>query len=99
MPLKFVPLPTYTGWALRAVPAGADDGCDAAGQEIAFAKTKAERLARGDSRPSLEERYPTRTDYVSKVTAAADGLARDRLLLAEDVEAYVRKAQSALLEK
>ena len=94
-----VPLATYTGWALRAYPAGADDGCDAAGQTIAFAKTKEECLARGDSRPSLEERYPTRDDYVSKVNAAAAGLARDRLLLDEDVQAYVKKAQAAPLDK
>jgi hypothetical protein len=94
-----VPLATYTGWALRAYPAGADDGCDAAGQAIAFAKTREERLARGDSRPSLEERYPTRDDYVSKVNAAAAGLARDRLLLKEDVAAYVKKAQAAPLDK
>jgi Alpha/beta hydrolase domain len=94
-----VPLATYTGWALRAYPAGADDGCDAAGQEIAFAKTKAERVARGDSRPSIEERYPSNADYVSKVGAAAAGLARDRLLLEEDVQAYVKKAQAAPLEK
>jgi hypothetical protein len=93
-----VPLATYTGWALRAFPAGADDGCDAAGQELAFAKTKAERLARGDSRPSLEERYPTRADYVSKVAAAANGLASDRLLTEEDVAAYVKKAQATPLE-
>ena len=93
-----VPLATYTGWALRAYPAGADDGCDAAGQELAFAKTKAERLAHGDSRPSLEERYPTRADYVSKVAAAANGLARDRLLTEEDVAAYVKKAQATQLE-
>jgi hypothetical protein len=36
---------------------------------------------------------------VEKVTAAADGLARDRLLLEEDVAAYVKKAQAAPLEK
>ena len=45
---------------------------------IAFAKTKAERLMNGDPRPSLEERYPSRADYVTKVAAAASALARDR---------------------
>src|SRR5271154_3109987 len=99
MPLKFVPLPTYTGWALRAVPAGSDDGCDAAGQQIAFAKTKAERVALGDSRLSLEERYPSHAEYVDAVAAAANGLARDRLLLEEDVAAYVKKAQDAPVGK
>ena len=55
-------------------------------------------LARGDSRLSLEERYPSHDDYVSKVTAAANGLARDRLLTEEDVAAYVKKAQATPLE-
>ena len=45
-------------------------------------------------RPSLEERYPSHADYVNRVAAAANGLARDRLLLEEDVEAYVKKAQN-----
>ena len=65
---------------------------------IPFAKTKAERMASGDPRPSLEERYPSHADYVSKVAAAANALARDRLLLDEDVAAYVKKAQAAPLE-
>ena len=69
------------------------------GQAIAFAKTREERLARGDSRLSLDERYPSRDDYVSKVAAAAAGLARGRLLLEEDVETYVKKAQAAPLDK
>jgi hypothetical protein len=94
-----VPLATYTGWALRAFPAGANDGCDAAGQKVDFAKTKAERLAAGDSRPSIEERYPSRADYVNAVTAAANGLARDRLFLEEDVQASVKKADAAPIGK
>ena len=36
---------------------------------------------------------------MSKVNAAAAGLARDRLLLDEDAAAYVKKAQAAPLEK
>jgi Alpha/beta hydrolase domain len=99
LPEVAVPLATYTGWALRAVPAGGDDGCDAAGQQIGFAKTKAERIALGDPRPSLEERYPSHADYVNAVTAAANGLARDRLLLEEDAQAYAKKAQAAAVGK
>ena len=51
-----VPLATYTGWALRAGAAG-NDGCEGSGQYIPFAKTKADRLAIGDPRLSIEERY------------------------------------------
>ncbi len=99
IPEVAVPLATYTGWALRAVPAGGDDGCDAAGQQIAFAKTKAERVALGDPRLSLEERYPSHAEYVNAVAAAANGLVHDRLLLEEDVPAYVKKAQDAPVGK
>jgi len=89
-----VPLATYTGWNLRAFPVGGDDGCDHFGQQIDFARTKAERVATADPRPSLEERYLSHGDYVNAVTSAANALARDRLLLDEDVQAYVKKAQT-----
>ena len=56
-------------------------------------------MPRGDSRPSLEERYPSHAEYVNAVAAAAHGLARDRLLLEEDVPAYVKKAQDAPVGK
>ena len=58
LPDVTVPLATYTGWALRA-GAQASDGCEAAGQYIPFPKTKADRIASGDPRLSIEERYPT----------------------------------------
>jgi hypothetical protein len=99
LPEVAVPLATYTGWGLRAFPAGANDGCDAAGQQVAFAKTKAERMASGDPRPSIEERYPSHAAYVDAVTAAADSLVRDRLLLDADAAAYVKKAQAAAVGK
>jgi hypothetical protein len=94
LPEVAVPLATYTGWNLRALPAGGDDGCDHFGQQIDFARTKAERIATADPRPSLEERYQSHADYVSAVISVANGLARDRLLLEEDVQAYVKKAET-----
>ncbi len=90
LPDVAVPVATYTGWALRANPSGGDDGCDAAGQMIDFAKTKAERMESGDPRPSLEERYATHDAYVHAVSAAANTLARDRLMLQEDADATVK---------
>ena len=44
LPEIAAPLATYTGWALRAFPPGANEGCDAAGQKIDLALTRAERL-------------------------------------------------------
>ena len=95
LPEVAVPVATYTGWGLRAQPTGADEGCDAAGQMIDFAKTKAQRVAAGDPRLSLEERYPAKNAYVSAVAAVAQSLARDRFLLPDDVQVYVRRAQQA----
>jgi hypothetical protein len=94
-----VPLATYTGWALRAAAPGDPvpiiDGCDAAGQRIPFAKTKAARVAAGDPRPSLEERYPNHVVYVALVRAAAEELEAQRLLLDADVQGYIQAAQAA----
>jgi hypothetical protein len=92
IPEVAVPVATYTGWALRA---DGLDGCDAAGQKIAFAKTKAERLAAGDPRPSLEERYADHAAYVSAVTRAAQALKAERFLLDEDAAAATAAAQAA----
>jgi hypothetical protein len=89
-----VPTATYTGWALRAGPA-AGDGCDAAGQKLDFAQTKAERIAKGDPRLSIEERYDTHEAYVKNVTDAAQQLLQQRFLLQEDVERYIQKAQAS----
>jgi hypothetical protein len=99
LPEVAVPLATYTGWNLRAVPVGADDGCDSFGQQIDFARTKAERMTNADPRPSLEERYPSHADYVNGVAVVANQLAREGLLLDEDVQAYVKKGQNTPVGK
>ena len=96
-----VPIATYTGWALRASPATETggikivDGCDASGQRIPFQHTKAERMAIGDPRLSLEERYPDHQTYVNMVTQAAQNLEQQRLLVDLDVQAYIAAAQAA----
>jgi hypothetical protein len=94
-----VPLATYTGWALRASAPGDPvpivDGCDASGQRIPFAETKAARLAGGDPRLSLQERYKDHDTYVKLVTSAAQRLEHERLLLDEDVQNYIAAAQAA----
>src|SRR6266404_3635698 len=105
VPSVAVPIATYTGWGLRAGnaadPVPIVDGCDATGQYIPFPNTKAQRIAGGDPRPSLQERYGngagTNADYVAKVKAAAQALVADRFLLEEsglvqDVETYTAPA-------
>src|SRR5260370_32946209 len=92
MPEVTVPIATYTGWALRA---DGLDGCDAAGQQIAFPKTKAERLASGDPRLSLEEGYADHATYVGLVTRAAEALKAQRLLVEDGVAATSPAPQAA----
>ena len=87
LPELEVPLATYTGWALRAGPQ-ANDGCEASGQYIPFPKTKAERLASGDPRKSVEERYKDMEKYSKDVAHSLDRLVKKRFLLCEDVDAY-----------
>jgi len=91
LPDVTVPLATYTGWALRR-GAQANDGCEAAGQFIPFARTEAERAATGDPRPSVAERYKTFGDYHRKIVRAVEDMVEDRLLLCEDVEAQLTHA-------
>jgi hypothetical protein len=92
-----VPLGTYTGWNVRKTGFSEGDSCDLLGAFIPFFRTKAERLAAGDPRPSLEERYPTHESYVEKVSAAAAKLVADRFLLAEDAELLVSQAKAAAI--
>jgi hypothetical protein len=86
-----VPLATYTGWNVyRAQPC---ELCDRDGSLIPFARTRMERTAAGDPRPSLEERYGSCENYVGRVEAAAAALVADRLLLPADAAAYVKAAR------
>jgi hypothetical protein len=93
LPDVTVPLATYTGWALRSGPQ-ANDGCESSGQYIPFKATQAERMAAGDPRPSVQERYPSFAEYMSSVRNAIDGLVKDRLMLCEDAD----DQQSRLLQ-
>ncbi|HEY1291883.1 MAG TPA: alpha/beta hydrolase domain-containing protein [Chloroflexota bacterium] len=99
LPEIAAPLATYTGWGLRAYPAGADDGCDASGQKIDFPDTEADRVTSGDPRPSIAERYPTHAVYVAAVTEAVTHLQQQRLLLNVDAQAYLQAAEASTIGK
>jgi hypothetical protein len=90
-----VPLGTYLGWNVRKAGFSEGDSCDLTGSYVPFFRTLAERLAAGDPRPSLQERYPTHADYVAKVTAAANNLVSQRLLLLEDAVFLINQANAA----
>ena len=95
MPPVEAPVATTTGWALRRDGFGENDGCEASGQHIAFKTTRAERLAAGDPRLSLEERYKNHDGYVAAVTKAAEKLEKQRFLLRADVEKYIALARAS----
>jgi hypothetical protein len=99
LPLLAAPRATYTGWNPIAGASGAQDLCTQMGGTLPFAPTRAERLATGDPRPSIEELYPTPDAYVAAVRSAADRMVADRLLLPADADAAVAAAQAGTLAK
>jgi hypothetical protein len=87
LPQIAVPLGTHTGWNVyKAQP---DELADRDGSFIAFARTKVERDAAGDPRPSLEERYGSHEAYVEQIREAAATLVAERLLLQDDADRLV----------
>ena len=85
LPDVTVPLATYNGWSLRR-GAQANDGCEGSGQMIVFPVDKAARLATGDPRLSVRERYRDFDSYYKKVVDAIDQLVAKRLYLCEDAQ-------------
>lgn len=95
LPEVEAPVATTTGWALRRAGFSENEGGESDGQHIPFHTTKAERIAAGDPRLSLEERYQDHDGYVKAVTKAAQKLGKQRFLLPEDVQRYIEAAQAS----
>ena len=96
LPEISAPLGTATGWNVRDEAFGA--GGVLAGLQGAwfpFALTKAEREAKGDPRPSVEELYPDRGAYLDAVSATLIVLRGGGFLLDEDVTRLLERAASA----
>jgi hypothetical protein len=88
-----VPVATHTGWTRRHPDIGGSEQLLVfGGATLPFARTRAEREAAGDPRPSLEERYSSKEDFLTRVRAAAATLAREGYLLESDVELSVAAA-------
>ncbi|MBS1787760.1 MAG: hypothetical protein JST85_08565 [Acidobacteria bacterium] len=92
--LHQAPLGTYLGWNVTRSGFYKGRVCGFAGGFIPFAKTKAEREAAGDPRPSLEERYHDHAGYVIAVKAAVRRLSQQKFLLPEDAERLIREAEA-----
>jgi hypothetical protein len=93
LPDLTVPLATYTGWNLRHPQTGAPEQLmSLMGSTIPFPATQRDREALGDPRPSIGERYPSKTDYLAQVRRQAQRLVEDGHLLADDLELVVDQA-------
>ena len=88
------PIGTYTGWNLGRKDRFENGMCNLQGSFIPFASTKAERIATGDPRLSIEERYLTKDVYLAAFKKAADDLRRQRFLLPDDAALLVKRAES-----
>ncbi|HCR04183.1 MAG TPA: hypothetical protein DIU18_03255 [Gemmatimonadetes bacterium] len=96
-PTLSVPIGTHTGWNLQREGFAEGALCAGPGSFIPFGADRAERVATGDPRLSLEERYPSHDAYVSAVASAAEALTRDRLLLKRDADEIVRSAENSTI--
>jgi len=93
--LHQAPLGTYMGWNVFAQGFLKGRNCGLVGGYVPFARTKEERVAAGDPRASLEERYKTHEGYVAVVRAAAARQVRDRFLLQEDADRLIAEAEAS----
>lgn len=85
-----VPVATYASWRLRKEDAGAPNELLAlSGSYIPFALTMQERKEKGDPRLSIEERYSSIEDYLSKLEAKCYEMQKAGYLLQEDIETIV----------
>jgi hypothetical protein len=90
-----VPVATHTGWNLRRREAGAEDQLvSLVGSYLPFPRTRADRQATGDPRPSLEERYSTFATYKKQLAERCARMVKDRYLLPEDAERIVKTADN-----
>ena len=89
-----VPLATYTGWNFTNADQGDPDTLVAlAGSYVPFAATRRQREATKDPRPSIEERYASRQDFLTQVEHAGRELIGQRYLLEEDLSSILERAE------
>ena len=100
--LTDAPLGTYLGWNITAGgarPFHQGQICNYVGGMVPFARTRAERLANGDPRPSLQERYGSHAGYVEAVRRATVRSINAGFLLAEDAQSLIDAAQASAVLK
>jgi hypothetical protein len=93
--LNDAPLGTYLGWNVTAAGFHKDQLCDYVGGMIPFAHDKAQRMATGDPRLSLQERYVSHDGYVAAVRVAAANAVKQGFLLQADADALIAAAMAS----
>jgi hypothetical protein len=89
-----VPLATYTGWNPRHPDIGGEDMTVLLnGATIPFSRTPAERIALGDTRPSIRERWNSQEEYLAELRATAARLVTAGYLLDEDIDPIVESGR------
>jgi hypothetical protein len=94
-----VPRASYTGWNPRAEGFGPTALYPLQGAVVPFAATREARVAAGDPRPSLAERYADDAVYIAAVRSAAEAAVAERLLLPRDAEALAARAAAGRLDQ
>ena len=93
LPDVAVPLATVTGWNLRHPDSGSPEQMHRImGSTVPFTLTRKDRQEACDPRPSMEERYSSKDDYLDRVEGVAQDLVSDGYLLDEDVLKVVQMA-------
>ena len=88
------PLATYAPGQLRGGRGtDADELADFLGTYVPFPRTESERRRWGDSRLSIDGRYPDKRAYLQTAARGAESLARAGLLLGEDVPRALERAE------
>jgi len=90
-----VPIGTYLGWNVQSAGFGKGGGCGFFGGFIPFATTRTERMATGDPRLSLQERYGDHAGFVAKVRATVARQRSAGWLRAEDADKIVGQAEAS----
>jgi hypothetical protein len=92
-----MPLGTYTGWNPYSTGPLKGQECTLAGGYVPFAITQAQRLASGDPRLSIEERYGTLGNYYLSALYQAKDLFRQRFLLVDDANRLINQMLGDML--
>jgi hypothetical protein len=91
LPDVAVPLASYIGWNQRSLDYSNTLSRNA-GNVWPLPISQAERIKSGDSRKSIQERYPEKKDYLSKLAKSLITLRQQRFLLDEDVSRLLQEA-------